>query len=635
MEMIVGRMAKLEVDLLLVGGSVCYTAKEKLLKRGIALAVGVKARVLDRISRCTNTPVLLSPAQVLGATPGTCGRWRVENVTIAAPPPAAAAAGSAAAGSAAAASAVTHVGGGSMGGCGYGAGGGSSVAASAAGSSAAMPPAPHPSRRVTLMYFEQCPAELLATVVLRGEGEEQMKDLKHMLAASAYIAADLAAEASYILDFGGTTALPAASAELTLTASGSVAAAGDAARTASHSGGGVAIEDGSGGGGGGTAAITDVSDPDSARRPKSLRHSLRQAVPQTVAVASGLPGGVSVEDVLGSPTAPQSANAFGFGAASAAGAGASAPDAAEAANDAHAPAPSLATASLAGATAASGSSGVSRYANSASAAVGETLPLSFPNPASAAFSRREAAEECFLTADGLTIDPPAAAPAAPHVLDRFSNLTNSNYVSSGRQIFDRDGAARDGAASSASSGASGGLVKSVKGAGGVHGGVVVAGGNGMAGGGGVCVVCEEQPADRLWSEEARTLRVATCWKRWDVLEAPCLMPRERSLHYSVEVAGAAESNPEDTESLGQFLHSHCFNLRRQCANQKCRESVTRHEQVFSHHGTRRQNRIRDPEVGRHVMYILKGYVHPRLPRPRLFTPSPFTPSPLHALAPIS
>jgi hypothetical protein len=41
MEMVVHEMAKLRVDLLLVGGSVCFTAKEKLLKRGIALAVGV------------------------------------------------------------------------------------------------------------------------------------------------------------------------------------------------------------------------------------------------------------------------------------------------------------------------------------------------------------------------------------------------------------------------------------------------------------------------------------------------------------------------------------------------------------------------------------------------------------------
>ena len=83
MGMIVDRMAELHVDLLLVGGSVCYTAKEKLLKKGIGLAVCVKQRVLERVSRCTNTPVLLSPAQVLGATPGTCGRWRVENVTVA------------------------------------------------------------------------------------------------------------------------------------------------------------------------------------------------------------------------------------------------------------------------------------------------------------------------------------------------------------------------------------------------------------------------------------------------------------------------------------------------------------------------------------------------------------------------
>lgn len=64
------------------------------------------------------------------------------------------------------------------------------------------------------------------------------------------------------------------------------------------------------------------------------------------------------------------------------------------------------------------------------------------------------------------------------------------------------------------------------------------------------------------------------------------MPRERSLNYSTEVAGAAESNAEDNESLGQFLRHHCFNLRRQCANPKCGKSVLCHEQVFSHHGGR-------------------------------------------------
>ena len=35
----------------------------------------------------------------------------------------------------------------------------------------------------------------------------QLKKLKRVLAASAYIAADLAAEASYIFDFGGTVAV--------------------------------------------------------------------------------------------------------------------------------------------------------------------------------------------------------------------------------------------------------------------------------------------------------------------------------------------------------------------------------------------------------------------------------------------
>ena len=147
MEMIVGRMAKLQVDLLLVGGTVCYTAKEKLLKRGIALAVGVKPRVLERVARCTNTPVLLSPAQLLGATPGTCGRWRVEHVSVSAPTEDAAAP---AAGAPTTALALPG-------------------AAPSTLPSSTLPSLPPPTKRVTLMYFEDCPKELLATVVLRGE----------------------------------------------------------------------------------------------------------------------------------------------------------------------------------------------------------------------------------------------------------------------------------------------------------------------------------------------------------------------------------------------------------------------------------------------------------------------------------
>ena len=37
--MVVSELAKMRIDLLLVGGSVCYTAKEKLLQAGIALVV--------------------------------------------------------------------------------------------------------------------------------------------------------------------------------------------------------------------------------------------------------------------------------------------------------------------------------------------------------------------------------------------------------------------------------------------------------------------------------------------------------------------------------------------------------------------------------------------------------------------
>ena len=51
------------------------------------------------------------------------------------------------------------------------------------------------TKRVTLMYFDFCAPALGATVVLRGGSNDELKCLKRILAASAYIAADLASEA--------------------------------------------------------------------------------------------------------------------------------------------------------------------------------------------------------------------------------------------------------------------------------------------------------------------------------------------------------------------------------------------------------------------------------------------------------
>eukprot|EP00966_Prymnesium_polylepis_P173872 4022647-Prymnesium_polylepis.1 len=53
----------------------------------------------------------------------------------------------------------------------------------------------------------------------------------------------------------------------------------------------------------------------------------------------------------------------------------------------------------------------------------------------------------------------------------------------------------------------------------------------------------------------------------------------------------AERHPEDCQTLGQYLQTHCFNLHRQCKNPKCREGVLRHEQCFSHHGGRFSLRV--------------------------------------------
>ena len=116
------------------------------------------------MAMCCCIPLTRSPCQVLSATPGSCGRWRVENVSV-------------------------------------------------------QDAAAEPAKRVTLMYFERCAPELGATVVLRGGNEDELKGLKRLLASASYAAADLNAEAAYVYDFGGTmqpvtAALPAAPARL-------------------------------------------------------------------------------------------------------------------------------------------------------------------------------------------------------------------------------------------------------------------------------------------------------------------------------------------------------------------------------------------------------------------------------------
>ena len=136
---------------------------------------------------------------------------------------------------------------------------------------------------------------------------------------------------------------------------------------------------------------------------------------------------------------------------------------------------------------------------------------------------------------------------------------------------------------------------------------------------------DQKGADRLWSMDSRTIRVATCWKRWDVPEAPCQVPRERTLFYDLQVADAtqssgqnvAERHAEDCQTLGQFLQTNCFNLSRQCKNPKCREGVLRHEQCFSHHGGRFSLRVQQlppdhglPQEGVYTWSVAGGTTSP-------------------------
>ena len=666
MEMVVHEMAKLRVDLLLVGGSVCFTAKEKLLKRGIALAVGVKPQVLERVSRCTNTPVLLSPAQVAGATPGTCGRWRVENVTITVPPAAVPYAPPSTRLQLGGLDSLTMAFG--MPGVG---------GAACAPTSALVPAGPGAvpgghtasaaTKRVTLMYFERCPPELLATVVLRGGEPTEMKVLKQMLSASAYVAADLWAEAAYLFEMGGTTSLPSPNALNTTPIALVGAAVSTVASARDSSLHGVALSpvarligDGASPPSAVSSAVSSVPSLPNLEtnlaangliRPSDAPHA--PSAPPAAAPAAALAGAasgarpvspaapgtgawthsrlldrprgtvalgqprteisraeISVEEVLGAPsghkgggpppgwgpTLQDTADAIAsfLGAEGNAASTAAEPDtalevsASGAGGAALVMAAPVAASTLAAPTAPLGiiQSGLQQLLGvQPAAAAPAPPPMSFPTVGTrpnddpmlsgsgsaafmlgvAQFSENHAAkkesEEYFLSAalDVTEGDHPLSLGGGSR--DGFIHRRGS------RDLFLHSAADAGAAAPDPEPGAMAAVL---------------------------CPMCEEQPADRLWHEEARTLRVATCWKRWDVLEAPCQVPRERLLDYNLHGshgAGGAEEGGVDTQTLGQFLQTHCFNLRRQCTNLKCKGSVLEHEQCFSHHGGRLSVRV--------------------------------------------
>lgn len=354
------------------------------------------------------------------------------------------------------------------------------------------------------MYFERCPAQLLATVVLRGAPHTEMKFVKSMLAATAYIAADLAAEACLIFDFGGTIQL------------GSAHEAADVLRRQST-----------------LAGPPPVSRPCTGSPVQTDETSLRSISPQ-----------FTVEEVLGS-SEPTRSGAAG--------------NTAQFVRDSTATCTPLAGPSKTAASSALGSdSGASSRSwvdeSSVSSVAVPPVPALFAGTPTfgrpsfdSAFgdlaSGRRDPEEYFLAAipAGVAVRPPRFVSVA---------LTDDDICKAAQQPDES---------------------RQV--------------------GGPLSFDCMGQPADRLWSADARTIRIATCSKRWDVLEAPCRVPRVASFFYHQQVPGALWDAPEDCQTFGQFLHAHCFNLRRQCTSPKCRESILRHEQCFSHRGGRLSVRV--------------------------------------------
>jgi len=572
MGMVVEEIAKQGVNLVLVGGSACLTAKELLLKRGIALAVQVKPSVLQRVARVCNCQVLLSPAQVISASPGQCGRWRVENVSVSDP--------------------------------------------------TAEVESERRARRVTLMYFERCAPMLGATVVLRGGGKAQLRALKHLLASAAFVAADLRAEAAYLTDFGATVPpgrtaaevaaeLEAAAAAVPPTAAVPAAAAAAIAAAAPPASPAAPATPAAA-----APVAADKTSPPSttaelprrenvARRSTGSRRSLgglSVGDADALSLHSSLrsPGALShrnktlsVEEVLGSSTpnkgdanAAERAEAAAALAADATGEPPEPLSAAPPASDAAAAASTSASASTAApangsssaVTASTSGAGCSRVGVAAASSSSSLAP---PAPATPLVPSRQ----------GSAVSSSAASKAGDGFFgssDMSVTMTRTRELSTLGEgtstLFRRDAPEEEY------------FVRNPDGGGGLALWAAASAGLGAGGlgGSGALVQAGEQEGsapDRLWDVADHYLRVATCWKRGDNHDPPCQVPRERTLPFHLDAPGGREAKSEDLLTLGQFLHSWCFNLRRQCANPRCREGVLRHESCFSHHGGRLSVRV--------------------------------------------
>ena len=91
--------------------------------------------------------------------------------------------------------------------------------------------------------------------------------------------------------------------------------------------------------------------------------------------------------------------------------------------------------------------------------------------------------------------------------------------------------------------------------------------------------------ERLWYPASRCLRVASCRKRWDIVEGPCKVVGEQTLPFYLQ--SPADGATDECQTLGQFLNASYLSAaaaRSQCPNARCRDAIFKHEQCFSCHG---------------------------------------------------
>ncbi|XP_024987357.1 putative 1-phosphatidylinositol-3-phosphate 5-kinase FAB1C isoform X2 [Cynara cardunculus var. scolymus] len=149
---IVSRIEARRPNVLLVEKSVSSYAQEYLLAKEISLVSNVKRSLLERIARCTGTPITPSVDKISTTRLGQCELFRLEKFS------------------------EVH--------------------------EAANLSTKKPSK--TLMFFDGCPRRLGCTVLLKGSCREELKKVKHVVQYAVFAAYHLSLETSFLADEGAS-----------------------------------------------------------------------------------------------------------------------------------------------------------------------------------------------------------------------------------------------------------------------------------------------------------------------------------------------------------------------------------------------------------------------------------------------